>query len=150
MISPCIPDGAQSGCESAITPVSGSRRVGPRGLPIFDARSNVPKITKQQRPLTKEHFTDFERCFGTNPNGRSLRAESDSIEGRWRAFSIAEVSEHHYKLDSFKWLRDEDSEACDDSAEPEELIIEAMEELQLALDGLADLQKLLEGEETAA
>jgi type I restriction enzyme M protein len=33
----------------------------------------------------------------------------------------------------------------DDLPEPEELITEALEELQLALDDLADIQRLLDG-----
>lgn len=111
---------------------------------IYDARSNVPKITKKSRPLSPKHFAGFEHCYGDDPYGRGARAESDSAEGRWRSFSIDEVKARHYKLDAFKWLRDEDLDNPDDLPEPEELITEAMEELQLALDGLADLQKLLE------
>ena len=37
---------------------------------IFDARSNVPGITKKDRPLTPAHFAEFEKCYGTDPNGR--------------------------------------------------------------------------------
>jgi len=29
---------------------------------IYDARTNVPSITKKDRPLTPEHFADFEKC----------------------------------------------------------------------------------------
>ena len=29
---------------------------------IYDARANVPKITKKSRPLTPEHFAEFERA----------------------------------------------------------------------------------------
>lgn len=110
---------------------------------IYDARSNVPKITKKSRPLTDAHFTEFEKCYGSDPNGHSNRVEQDSLEGRWRSFTIDEVKKHHYKLDAFKWIRDEELDDPDDLPEPEELITEAMEELQLALDDLSDLQKLL-------
>ena len=54
------------------------------------------------------------------------------------------MKEHHYKLDAFKWLRDEELDDPHELAEPEELITEAMEELQLALDDLSDIQRLLE------
>lgn len=111
---------------------------------IYDARANVPKITKKSRPLTAGHFAEFEQCYGDDANGRSLRAETDSAEGRWRSFTLDEVKAHHYKLDAFKWLRDEELDDPDDLPEPEELITEAMEELQLALDDLADIQRLLE------
>ncbi|CPS21263.1 type I restriction-modification system methyltransferase subunit [Mycobacteroides abscessus subsp. abscessus] len=112
---------------------------------IYDARSNVPKITKKNRPLSPKHFAEFEKCYGDDPNGLIKRAETDSAEGRWRSFGIDEIKEKHYKLDAFKWLRDEELDDPDDLPEPEELITEAMEELQLALDDLADIQKLLEG-----
>lgn len=111
---------------------------------IYDARSNVPKITKTMRPLTAEHFAEFEHCYGHDPNGSGKRSESDSAESRWRNFSIEEIKAHHYKLDAFKWIRDEELDDPDEMPEPEELITEAMEELQLALDDLADIQQLLE------
>jgi type I restriction enzyme M protein len=110
---------------------------------IYDARSNVPKITKKSRPLSPKHFAEFEKCYGDDPNGLSKRSEKQSAEGRWRSFTIEEVKERHYKLDAFKWIRDEELDDPDELPEPEELITEAMEELQLALDDLADIQKLL-------
>lgn len=112
---------------------------------IYDARSNVPKINKKSRPLNPKHFAEFEKVYGDDPNGRSKRSDSDSVDGRWRSFPIDEVKAHQYKLDAFKWIRDEELDDPDDLPEPEELITEAMEELQLALDGLADIQRLLEG-----
>ena len=112
---------------------------------IYDARANVPKITKKSRPLTARHFNEFEACYGGDPNGRSKRATNDSREGRWRSFTLAEIKEHHYKLDSFKWLRDEELDDPSELPEPEELITEVMEELQLALDELGDIQRLLDG-----
>ena len=111
---------------------------------IYDARANVPKITKQLRPLSARHFEEFEKCYGDDPNGLSKRAESDSRVDRWRHFSIEDVKEHHYKLDAFKWLRDEDADDPDELPEPEELVTEAMDALQLALDDLGDIQRLLE------
>jgi type I restriction enzyme M protein len=112
---------------------------------IYDARANVPKVTKKSRPLTPAHFAEFERCFGADPNGQSARSESDSTEGRWRSYTIDEVKERHYKLDAFKLIHDDVSDEPDELREPEELITEALEELHLALDDIADLQKLLEG-----
>jgi type I restriction enzyme M protein len=112
---------------------------------IYDARANVPKITKKSRPLTPAHFAEFEKCYGDDPNGRSKRAESDSKDGRWRTFSLDEIKQRHYKLDAFKWLRDEELDDPDELPEPEELITEAMGELKLALDALGDMQRLLIG-----
>lgn len=111
---------------------------------IYDARANVPAITKKDRPLTPEYFAEFVQCFGSNPEGRSERAEGASSSGRWRAFSIDEVRDHHYKLDSFKWLRDENVDGEAELGEPEEIITTAVENLKLAIDALGDVQALLE------
>lgn len=111
---------------------------------IFDGRANVPAITKKDRPLSASHFAEFENCYGKDPNGRSKRAEKDSSGGRWRNFTLEEVREHDYKLDAFKWIRDDEANDPDDLPEPEELITEAMEEIRLALDDLSDMQGLLE------
>lgn len=111
---------------------------------IYDGRANVPAITKVSRPLTKEHFVEFEGCYGTDPTGQGERSEADSPQGRWRRFSIEEIKERHYKIDAFKWLRDAEADALDDVAEPDELITDALEELKLAIDDLSDIQRLLE------
>lgn len=110
---------------------------------IYDARTNVPGITKKDRPLTPEHFAEFEKCYGPDANGRSKRKEGDSpaVNGylggdRWRKFTIAEVRERHLKLDGFKWLKDEDLENSDELPEPEELATDAIAELRAAVEDL--------------
>jgi type I restriction enzyme M protein len=45
---------------------------------IYDARTNVPQVTKKDRPLTSGHFTEFEKCYGSDPNGKAKRNR-----GRW-------------------------------------------------------------------
>jgi type I restriction enzyme M protein len=71
---------------------------------LYDARTNIPGITKKDRPLTDEHFAGFEKCFGRDPNGRGKRRPEDSPDDRWRPFGIGEVRRREFKLDSFKWL----------------------------------------------
>src|SRR3989475_2600444 len=66
---------------------------------IYDARTNVPGITKKDRPLTAEHFKEFEKCFSTDPNGKAKRKPGDSKDDRWRCFHISEVKEREFKLD---------------------------------------------------
>ncbi len=112
---------------------------------IYDARANVPKITKKSRPITAKHFSAFEVCYGDDPNGRSHRSEADSPDDRWRSFTLDDIKAHHYKLDAFKWIRDDELDNPDKLPEAEELITEAMEVLHLVLDDLADMQHLLEG-----
>lgn len=117
-----------------------------KGIPtdhtwVYDGRTNVAKITKKDRPLTKEHFAEFERCYGEDPNGRSPRRPEDSAEDRWRSFHITELRERDYKIDSLKWLRDESLSDGDDLPAPEELAAEAIDELEAAVE---DLNAILE------
>jgi len=111
---------------------------------IYDARTNVPGITKKDRPLSPEHFTEFEKCYGKDPNGQGKRKSGDSKDDRWRSFSISEIKEREFKLDGFKWLKEESLENGDDLPEPEELITDAVAKLEQAVAGLGRVQKLLE------
>lgn len=81
---------------------------------LYDARTNVPSITKKSRPLKAKHFEEFELCYGNDPGGRAKRSENDSVEGRWKKFTIEEIRERDYKIDSFRWLREEILEESDD------------------------------------
>jgi type I restriction enzyme M protein len=111
---------------------------------IYDARTNVPSITKKDRPLTPEHFAEFEKCYGKDPNGRAKRKASDSKDDRWRSFSIGEVKQREFKLDGFKWLKEESLNDVDDLPEPEELATDAIEELEAAIGELNQVLRLLE------
>lgn len=109
---------------------------------VYDGRSNVPHITKKDRPLAAEHFAEFEKCFGTDPLGRAERRPSDSAEDRWRCFDIEEVKKRDYKIDSLKWLKDERLDDDDEFQEPEELATFAIAHLEEAV---SNLRVLLEG-----
>jgi type I restriction enzyme M protein len=111
---------------------------------IYDARSNVPKINKKSRPLGADHFSEFEKCFGSDPNGLAKRSDSDSVSGRWRSFDIEMIKEENYKIDAFKWIRDEDLDDLDDLADPRELLTGVLAELSLAFDELTTLRDLFE------
>jgi type I restriction enzyme M protein len=120
---------------------------------IYDARTNVPGITKKDRPLTAKHFEAFERCYGTDPNGRGTgkkkRKAADSTEDRWRSFGIGEVKERGYKLDGLKWLKEDSVEDADEMPEPEELVTDAIGELEGAVGDLNRILALLENGGTA-
>ena len=120
-----------------------------KGMPtenvwIYDARTNVPSITKNDRPLMHKHFEEFEKCYGDNANGQSPRDENQSKENRWKQFSMSQVKEKNYKLDSFKWLKDEDIDDNDEIEEPEELITDALSELKEATNSLEEIYAKLE------
>ena len=103
---------------------------------VYDARTNVPRITKKDRPLTKEHLAEFEACFGPDPNGQAKRDHKASEEDRWHSFHISEVKERDFKIDSLKWLRDESLDDGDELPEPEELATDAIAELESAVEEL--------------
>jgi type I restriction enzyme M protein len=113
---------------------------------VYDARTNVPRITKKGRPLTPQHFAEFEDCFGSDPNGHAKRDPKDSKEDRWRSFTISEVKDRDFKIDSLKWLKDESLEDADGLPEPEELATDAIAELEAAVVQLNQVLMLLEND----
>ena len=112
---------------------------------IFDARSNVPGITKKERPLTPQYFAEFEACYGSDPNGQSKRKDLGE-EGRFRRFSLSEIKERDYKLD-ITWLKDESLEDSDELPEPQDLASDAISELEAAVDDLREIVEFVEKEE---
>lgn len=109
---------------------------------IFDARSNVPGITKKERPLIAQHFAEFEKCYSSDPNAQSNRKDL-GLEGRFRKFHISEIKERDYKLD-ITWLKDESLEDANDLPQPDVLVSEAIAELEAVVDGLKDIFQLIE------
>ncbi|MFA5146959.1 MAG: class I SAM-dependent DNA methyltransferase [Candidatus Omnitrophota bacterium] len=112
---------------------------------IFDARSNVPGITKKDRPLSPKHFEEFEACYGANPDGQSKRKDLGE-EGRFRSFSIKEIKDRGYKLD-ITWLKDDSLEDSAELPEPQDLASEAITELEAVVDDLREIVELIEKEE---
>jgi type I restriction enzyme M protein len=112
---------------------------------IFDGRSNVPGITKKDRPLTKEHFKEFEECYGKDPNGLSKRADTGET-GRFRKFHFGEIKNRDYRLD-ITWLKDESLEENGELPEPQDLAAEAITELEAVVDDLREIVALVEKEE---
>jgi len=120
-----------------------------KGMPtenvwIYDARTNIPSITKNDRPLIHKHFEDFEKCYGDNANGQSPRDEMQSKDNRWKKYTTAQVKDKKYKLDSFKWLKEENVDESDEIGEPEELITDALSELKEATNSLEEIYAKLE------
>jgi type I restriction enzyme M protein len=112
---------------------------------VYDARTNVPRITKKDRPLSQAHFAAFEACYGQDPCGRARVSAVDSLEDRWRSFPIAEVRARDFKIDSLRWLKDESLDG-DELPEPEELAADAIAELEGAVDELTSIIDLLAGD----
>lgn len=111
---------------------------------VYDGRTNVPRITKKDRPLTPKQFEEFETCFGSDSFGRAKRKPSDSKEDRWRSFSVAQVKERDYKIDGLKWLKEESLDEFDPDIESQELVTDAIAELQAAVEELNAIAEMLE------
>jgi type I restriction enzyme M protein len=114
---------------------------------VFDARSNVPGITKKDRPLTTEHFAEFEKAYGKDPNGQSKRKDLGET-GRFRQFSLETIKEHGYKLD-VTWLKDESLEDDGDLSDPQDLASEAVKQLEAIVVDLRKIVALVEKQEDA-
>ncbi|MFQ5804007.1 MAG: N-6 DNA methylase [Candidatus Methylomirabilales bacterium] len=104
-----------------------------KGLPteevwVYDLRTNVEKVTKRHS-LTADYFKDFEACYHGKP-----RKEAE----RFRRFTRDEIAKRDDNLDIF-WLRDESLGDTGDLPEPEDLVSEAVTQLETALDALRDL-----------
>lgn len=112
---------------------------------IFDVRSNVPGITKKDRPLSPKHFEEFEICYGSDPNGQSKRKDLGE-SGRFRCFPFEDVKRRGYKLD-ITWLKDESLEDSNELPEPQDLAAEAITELEAVVDSLREIVELVEKEE---
>lgn len=110
---------------------------------VYDMRANMPSFGKRT-PLTREHFREFETCFGSDAYGQSERTDQGE-EGRFRVFTRAQISGRNENLD-ISWLRDENATSGDDLPDPEEIAAEIMENLRNAMSEMEALTGLLEGE----
>ena len=78
--------------------------------------------------------------------GKAKRKPSDSKEDRWRSFHIDDIRKRDYKIDSLKWLKDESLDDSDDLAEPEELVTDAVADLEAAIGELKTIMAMLEAQ----
>lgn len=97
---------------------------------IYDCRTNIPKVTKKERPLTAKHFEDFEKCYGKDPEGTSLRQESK----RFKVFHISEITKRNYDLDIF-WLKDKSFE---EGFKPPEAIINSISDAEKTIHNMIE------------
>ena len=112
---------------------------------IYDCRTNVPGITKKDRPLTAAALRRVREVLRRRSQRRG-QAEGRRTPRKTAggSFDIAEVKERGFKLDSFKWLKEESLEDADDLPEPEELATDAISELEAAVEELNQVLALLE------
>jgi type I restriction enzyme M protein len=97
------------------------------------------------RPLSAQHFAEFDAVYGKDPNGRSPRTDGGET-GRSRPFTLADIKARDYKLD-ITWLKDESLEDGNELPEPQDLAAEAITELEAVVDDLREIIRLIEREE---
>lgn len=97
---------------------------------FHDLRSNMPVFGKTT-PLLDEHFFEFEKCFGSDPHGKSER-EDQGETGRFRCFSRQEIADRDDDL-SISWLRDESDDDEVAIETPEEIAALILSHLQSAM-----------------
>jgi len=104
---------------------------------IYDMRNRMPAFGKRT-PLTRAHFANFEKVYGSDPYGRSKRQEQGE-QGRFRCFSRDYVHQHGDTLD-ISWLTDGEAIESKNSKSPDALASQIMKRLQRALKELRALQ----------
>ncbi|WP_407933188.1 class I SAM-dependent DNA methyltransferase [Bdellovibrio reynosensis] len=103
---------------------------------VYDLRANMPSFGKTS-PLRREHFSEFEKAYGKNPDGTSKRKDQGE-EGRFRCFNIAEIKKREYNLD-ISWLRDESVTHADELPEPDVIAGEILASLKNASESFAKI-----------
>ena len=117
---------------------------------VYDLRANMPQYGKRT-VLMREHFTAFEAVFGDDSEGRAtaLAKRVDTGEvGRFRRFTREQIAARGDGLD-IAWLKNESDSSTEDLPEPAALAVDAMAELEGALDELRGILEEL-GEEAEA
>ncbi|HRI06544.1 MAG TPA: N-6 DNA methylase [Nannocystaceae bacterium] len=117
-----------------------------RSVWVYDLRSNIPTFGKRST-LTRAHFKDFERSFGSDPLGspKSLSRRKDTGEaGRFRQFTREWIARRDESLD-IAWLPSEDVADRGRELAPGELVAEIEAELLAALEEIRSLQAELPG-----
>ncbi|MCH7227226.1 N-6 DNA methylase [Haloferula sp. A504] len=104
---------------------------------IYDLRANMPAFGKRTA-LTREHFSDFEKAYGKDPQAKAaaLKKRKDTGEtGRFRRFTREDIAKRDDSLD-ISWLKDETADSSESLPEPAALATTAMEELDGIMDDL--------------
>ncbi|SHK16861.1 type I restriction enzyme M protein [Desulfatibacillum alkenivorans DSM 16219] len=111
---------------------------------VYDLRTNMPSFGKRT-PLTREHFDDFEKCFGEDPFGDGERGDQGE-ESRFRVFTREQIKARAENLDII-WLRDESNGNGEKLPDPEDIAVEILDNLKVAMEEMEGLMELLENGE---
>jgi type I restriction enzyme M protein len=115
---------------------------------VYDLRANMPQYGKRT-PLTREHFSAFEKAFGDDPfaSPASLKKRKDTGEtGRFRKFTREWIAQRDDSLD-IGWMKEDDGGDGSPLPEPVVLATSAMQEMEAIMEDLRSILAEL-GEET--
>jgi type I restriction enzyme M protein len=98
-------------------------------------------FTQKTKPLKRSDLDEFVACY--QPGHRQDRKQMAS-DGRWRAFSYAELLQRDKVNLDISWLKDE-SMGADNFTEPDLLAHEITADLQMALEQFGTIAEKLEG-----
>ncbi len=104
---------------------------------IYDMRTNADAFGKRT-PLGREHFTEFEKCFGSDPLGKAKRKDHGET-GHFRQFTREEIVKRGDNLD-ITWLKDDSLGNTDDLPEPGEIAAKIVGKLQTATEEMEALR----------
>lgn len=108
--------------------VAGGDRIATEALWVYDFRTNQ-RFTLRERPLKRAHLDDFVSCYRAKGE-RHLREPSE----RFQKFSYEELAARDkLNLDIF-WLKDDGHVDPDSLPPPDEVALEIVENLELALE----------------
>ncbi len=108
---------------------------------VYDMRANMPAFGKT-RLLTVEDFADFEKAYGSDPNGDGKRKDQGE-NGRWRCFTRDALKARNDNLD-ISWLRDTEAEAEEQLTDPQDIAAAILGHLKAALEEIETLSEELE------
>lgn len=116
---------------------------------VYDLRTNMPSFGKRT-PFSEKHLLPFNKVYGEQPNGSSLRKEGEwsfnsdtekNVENsRWRCFGRDYIREKKSDSLDISWIKDEDEVDATNLPDPDVLAAEAMGEL---IEALCELDGLL-------
>ena len=111
----------------------------------YDYRTNIHHTLKK-KPLRFEDLQEFIACY--NPLNRHARKETwneqSNPEGRWRKFSLDQITARDKtSLDIF-WLKDKSLADLDNLPEPDELADEIVENLEAGLNSFRAIAAALQ------
>jgi type I restriction enzyme M protein len=110
---------------------------------VYDMRANMQSFGKTKL-LNLDHFAEFEPLYGTDPLGKSPRADLGE-DSRWRSFTRDQIAERNDNLD-ISWLRDDSTDPEDGLNEPADIAAAIMGHLQTALDEITALTEEIGGD----